>query len=661
MYDGSGVCIINTGACDISGGTNNGTYNNAGVCIETPPDDGDACDAGGGAGTGTIALGICEARSGACNAGGGAGSGTYNSVGTCEPRSGPCNAGGGAGSGTYNGVGTCEPRSGPCDSGTGANSGTYNNVGACRVLPPQVGDICDTGLGIGTGTRNSDLFCDITPPTNAPDFTTMTSSASANGDHIIELTQVLETGGTLKINHYITGNDMLTIRMEDVSPIARNITVGESFRTLGTFVTINGRNSRMHCLLGDLCLWEHAGIVTVAISPSCEESVCDYIRVSNNVFIDFAFDRWVYIPEGSTASITNEDGLVIDFSAPLTVGSTTENYPVHELAINGVIGKYRINQRNTLYVGRDGGISTSNIIGPRGARQTIAIHRGGCDGRTLRHGVCEGEFNNDDPYYEYINDDWRVIWDKVKVLREDTNSFEDHYFEPYSGQTVVVVEGDTDYLSGGTWVYQRPENGSMELGSFVNGPTLANTTIPRGGVATYNGNAYGIHLTNGIANNFSGDVLLEANFNLPISQVTGMITSNDLSNPIILEGSRHNIDRNDFGDDEFSNIRYNGNNLGSFGGDTAMEGGYTGNWDAQFYGELATSAAGTFNVIKGDDSAQIITDDVLTSGDFTRDRSGFIRSFEIQDTFEGEAFIGYFNAKADTDTSTVSPIPLPSE
>ncbi|MGU9951598.1 MAG: hypothetical protein ACNYPH_04700 [Gammaproteobacteria bacterium WSBS_2016_MAG_OTU1] len=69
MYDGSGVCIANSGSCDAGSGANTGTYNGVGICLINTG----ACNAGGGTGSGMYdGSGICIANSGSCNAGGGA-------------------------------------------------------------------------------------------------------------------------------------------------------------------------------------------------------------------------------------------------------------------------------------------------------------------------------------------------------------------------------------------------------------------------------------------------------------------------------------------------------------------------------------------------------------------------------------------------------------
>ncbi len=72
-----------------------------GVCVATPPADGDSCDAG----SGTIVSGTREARSGACDISGGTNNGMYDGSGACMINTGTCTIGGDAG--TYDGSGIC--------------------------------------------------------------------------------------------------------------------------------------------------------------------------------------------------------------------------------------------------------------------------------------------------------------------------------------------------------------------------------------------------------------------------------------------------------------------------------------------------------------------------------------------------------------------------
>ncbi len=156
-------------------------------------------------------------------------------------------------------------------------------------------------------------------------------------------------------------------------------------------------------------------------------------------------------------------------------------------------------------------------------------------------------------------------------------------FTPYSGQTLTlaVTEDDTDYLVGGVWVY-IPENGGgdLEVGAFADG-ALTLTNLPNTGTATYTGNAYGIRLIADTSSNFSADVRLEADFTNSTSTISGMLTGSDLPSALTLGSS-------DINGDGFFND-----------GTTSMEGGYTGKWGGQFYGDGASSAAGTFGVSKG--------------------------------------------------------------
>ncbi len=481
---------------------------------------------------------------------------------------------------------------------------------------------CNAGTGPNTGTYDSDGLCIATPTTPAPQ----------PGDaHVVRLTQVLETGGTLRLNTYITsGNPNITIRMEDVSTAARNVTVGEIYRDVGTFVTIDGQVSQLNCLRyheSVPCRWEHSGVVTVAISPCDDSAICDFTRVTTttNIFTPQTQSRLVHIPEGTTVA------------QRLTTGVMSSNFPVKEIVIDGVIGKYSGYAVVTL----------TPLIG-----DSIVVSVRGCDRYS------SNEFNNcatgTGPSTIIINErrpDDTPISSKYRVTEVHN---ENYYFEPYDGQTVAVVEGDTDYMSGGTWVYFRPEDGSIEIGAFNNSPeTLVN--LPRSGTATYNGNAYGIHLTNRIATDFTGRVRLEADFTFGSAKITGMITSSELPNPVnlgVTNFNRQNIDYNHFGERvTITGGQYPGRNFGSFGGDANMEDGYQGTWDAQLYGENASSAAGTFSVVKGDNAR--IGENIIAPDDYVVPPGGEIRQIEIYDTFEGEAFIGYFDAEVDPTTSTI--------
>ncbi len=567
-----------------------------------------------------------------------------------------CDAGFGADTGIYSNARVCQVRTGLCDSGAGAETGIYNRSGFCQMLTGS----CDTGLGIGTGAYSPSGICVVSAP--LPTISTTTTSIASmdnNGDHIVRLTQVLETGGTLHINHYITSNPTITIRMKDVSPTARKVTVGDTYRNIGTFVTIDGKNSRIHCTRFD-CNWQHSGKITVAVGPCHGDTICDQIKTTTNVLTG-DYKSAVYIPEGSTVLITALGNRVIDEVVAVGNGVTTSNFPVREIVVDGVIGKYKQFLETTLYINEEGTVRRSPFFG---ARQSVIVHISGCESQRFERfsSTC-----GDAPTTVLINQRTRTnrdhISDKYKITQINS---ENYYFEPYDNQTVVVVEGDTDYRSGGTWVYYRPENGSIEVGAFVNSPTLANTTIPFSGRATYNGNAYGIHLTNGVANNFSGEVLLEADFTANQSRITGMITSDSYSLPggaLLLEGERYNVNRNHVGDNSnFINSYDRDVDHGGFGGDTnadlpfsdPLRAQYRGSWDAQFYGENAESAAGTFNLVREDN--KIITDDILDSGDFDVD---FGTGLPVINTIYGttdenaEAFIGYFNAEVDPTTSTV--------
>ena len=152
-------------------------------------------------------------------------------------------------------------------------------------------------------------------------------------------------------------------------------------------------------------------------------------------------------------------------------------------------------------------------------------------------------------------------------------------FNPYSSEIRTVSIVDTDYLVGGTWIHiPNGEGENIEIGAFADGSQPLTNLRPFG-TARYSGDAFGVRLEITTYTEFSADVVLNADFDE--GTIDGMITGTDLPSDLIL------------GEATF-------NTTGIFNdGTTSITGGYTGNWGGQFYGDGATSAAGTFGASKG--------------------------------------------------------------
>ena len=169
-------------------------------------------------------------------------------------------------------------------------------------------------------------------------------------------------------------------------------------------------------------------------------------------------------------------------------------------------------------------------------------------------------------------------------------------FYPNQFETVV----DIDYLVGGTWLYIPDTGGNWEIGAFADGSQKLTNDIPLRTNAIYDGKAIGLRLNNNVISNFEGDVRLTAAFGNNAGgrgQIDGSITGSDLPAAIELDTATYSL---------------TGNNRGIFtDGETSMEGGYTGKWGGQFYGNIVnpsslplgtpreSSVSGTFGVSKG--------------------------------------------------------------
>ncbi|MGU9952158.1 MAG: hypothetical protein ACNYPH_07690 [Gammaproteobacteria bacterium WSBS_2016_MAG_OTU1] len=161
-----------------------------------------------------------------------------------------------------------------------------------------------------------------------------------------------------------------------------------------------------------------------------------------------------------------------------------------------------------------------------------------------------------------------------------------------------VVFPDMDYLVGGNWLYIPDTGGNWEIGAFADGSQKLTNDIPLRTNAIYDGKAIGLRLNNNELTNFEGDVRLTAAFGNNAGgrgQIDGSITGSDLPAAIELDTATYDL---------------TGNNRGIFtDGETSMEGGYTGTWGGQFYGNIVdpsssgasseSSVSGTFGAVKG--------------------------------------------------------------
>lgn len=208
----------------------------------------------------------------------------------------------------------------------------------------------------------------------------------------------------------------------------------------------------------------------------------------------------------------------------------------------------------------------------------------------------------------------RGQWQQVSFEKEDSNG---------TIYSIVLSDiennNDTDYLSGGIWVYvpkEAADSANLDdvvFGTFAGG----NTPFPanlRGvtGEATYQGDAIGLYLEetpdtpNAAA--FNATVVLTANFGTgsDMGTISGTVrnfstrpgsTSSSTDQPFSFQGTSLNLGQTPIG-----NTRagfFTGDTSGSHQGET-----YSGKWGGEFLGNGAspTSVTGTFGAENGDTS-----------------------------------------------------------
>ena len=153
--------------------------------------------------------------------------------------------------------------------------------------------------------------------------------------------------------------------------------------------------------------------------------------------------------------------------------------------------------------------------------------------------------------------------------------------------------GSTDYTAGGIWFYV-PKSGdpinTYQIGAFADG-RAALGNLPASDEARYNGHAlaYRVRTGNNITKLDNLEVVLNANFG--DGTISGNVSGDGLPGRII------NLVRTGFGRDDSNAGAY-----GFFAGDTSATGSYAGKWGGRFYGDGASSAAGTFGASKTGDS-----------------------------------------------------------
>ena len=326
------------------------------------------------------------------------------------------------------------------------------------------------------------------------------NTMNSDGNHIVQLTQVLDNGGIVYLDTVID-IDNPSISFEDVDTTPERLMVGDVYTPIGVFVTLNGVLGELVCLNPRACNLQQ------------EDASFEFRRTFG----------YAFVPEGTTTQIAIRNGDVAD----------SRFY--QEVRFDEALGTLHTATR------------TSNCV---------------LVGCAVESDLVEGSSDS-------IITRFRGIWD----------------FIPHGGQTLVIVEDDTDYLIGGTWLYIPADREALEVGAFADGSAEL-TNLHLSGTASYSGNANGIRVTANTSSKFSADVLLNADFDT--STIDGMIAGSELPSDLILGGEDGNI---------ISDT--SAPNFGSFAGDTNMDDGYTGKWGGNFYGDGATSAAGTFGVSKG--------------------------------------------------------------
>ena len=217
-----------------------------------------------------------------------------------------------------------------------------------------------------------------------------------------------------------------------------------------------------------------------------------------------------------------------------------------------------------------------------------------------------------------------------RSISVQSGSFADGEFElsrdlTESGGTLQVrgftdIEGadDTDYLTGGTWLFIPDDAGNFpayEVGAFVDGasPTPAAYFREASGRATFSGRASGVRLigdaggggldiTRGYR---ESDIDLTADFDGDAASGNSPFIFGDLSNfdavSECVGASNRCSGASDFSVSlERAIIRANGSFNGAV--DYTEEGiEYSGVWGGQFYGNEASSVAGTFGYRSAND------------------------------------------------------------
>ncbi len=188
----------------------------------------------------------------------------------------------------------------------------------------------------------------------------------------------------------------------------------------------------------------------------------------------------------------------------------------------------------------------------------------------------------------------------------------DWIFTP-QGTTTTVSEADTDYLSGGVWVFVPDTATSVDdlvFGAFADGsdPFAQANLVTLQGTATYEGNAVGVYsektATATNIGDFAGVLELTANFGggSDFGTISGSITE------FLVDGAPADGTLN------LGTANIGSQNSGFFHG--AVTGSnntrsYTGNWGGQFFGNGESdgrpgSVAGTFGGSSTDDAVNFV-------------------------------------------------------
>ncbi len=530
-------------------------------------DKDDCTTAGGGFGTrdgDADEFNVCTPKTGSCNAGGGADTGSRDRDGNCVAYTGSCNIGSGIDNGMRDNIGNCVPEQGGSCTGSGINAGLYDSAGACVALTGAC------GAGVNAGVRDSSTGECIS-------FTTATAPTAddSNPGILGSIASVIMTNSLMAA--------LLQTKVDDAAtatPQAGSMT--QSSET-GDRVGIADENSIIYGETGDITLaisnsgsgatWSDVSTEDADIAKSyAAADIGDFKSI--NLRKEIAGTGNLFVDVRTDIERTADTGTIIRGAegspATLSIGNTFTPLGYYTDDASTVLLDIESNHVEGIEIWIPcTGSGCQNLVEFDGVMGILAEEP--CTTGCTAHGSL-GDTTG------------------ASTVETGTNNL---VFYPNQFETVV----DIDYLVGGTWLYIPDTGGNWEIGAFADGSQKLTNDIPLRTNAIYDGKAIGLRLNNNVVSNFEGDVRLTAAFGNNAGgrgQIDGSITGSDLPAAIELDTATYDL---------------TGNNRGIFtDGETNMEGGYTGKWGGQFYGNIVvpssnapseSSVSGTFGVSKG--------------------------------------------------------------